>query len=118
MSHSILTAAHCITHTDSGKVELQQKLRIRVPKPKFYHIEKNIARKGFEDDKRLYDFWIENPDQFHVYPSYFEVGNPHEGDDLGLIVLKEKSVIDQLLNLGTFLESNCYLNMAMHKGNL
>ena len=79
----ILTAAHCISHTDNGYVEKVDKIRVRVPLPKKWEIEENKAKLG-QKDNRFYNFYVV-PKYLHIFPDYLDVGNPNTGDDLGLI---------------------------------
>ena len=94
-------------------VEKVDKIRIRVPIPDKYEKEPNNARKGLKDN-RFFNFVIQ-PGQMHIYPDYFDIGNPNTGDDLGLIVLKNQEIIQQVEQLGTFLQFRCPFSMEFHK---
>ena len=58
-------------------VEKVDKIRIRVPIPDKYEKEQNNARKGLKDN-RFFNFIIQ-PEQMHIYPDYFDIGNPNTG---------------------------------------
>ena len=110
----ILTAAHCITHSDTGYIQKVECVRVRVPKPGLWEDKPNRARYG-ENDERFYNF-IVKPDQLHFFPDYKDVGNPNTGDDLGLILLT-KEVID-ILNLNCKFWHLCaHFSMESHVGN-
>ena len=111
----ILTAAHCITHSDTGYIQKVECVRVRVPKPGLWEDKPNRARYG-ENDERFYNF-IVKPDQLHFFPDYKDVGNPNTGDDLGLIQLT-KEVIN-ILNVNCIFWSLPWDNFSMddHVGN-
>ena len=111
----ILTAAHCITHSDTGYIQKVECVRVRVPKLRLWEDKPNRARHG-ENDERFYNFIVQ-PDQLHFFPDYKDVGNPNTGDDLGLIQLTK-----EVINI---LDVNCIFwpfpldkfSMEYHLGN-
>ena len=75
-----------------------KKLRIRIPNLKLWDKEPNNARFG-RYDLRFLIFYIKEENLF-IYPDYS--GNPHEGDDLGLIKLNEH-ILEKITNHVSFL---------------
>ena len=94
------------------------KIRIRVPKLNEWHLHKNRAKYN-QLDQRFNNFILRS-NQFHVYPDYFEEGNPNTGDDLALIEFNQKNIITTIKNDCKFwtLGSKRFIyDKARHMGN-
>ena len=114
--YAILTAGHCITNTEAGKVEKNDRIRIFIPTLPEYNTDTNIHARFKKIDPRFYTIIVDSTN-LYVYPDYINDGNTRAGTDIGLIQLPEEKLNDFGFASILFSEITSYKNILPNLKN-
>ena len=91
--YAILTAGHCITNREGGKVKKNDCVRIFIPTLPEYNIDTNMFARFKKIDPRFNTIIVNSSDLF-VYPYYMDDGHTGAGTDIGIIKFTKKKEVE------------------------